>query len=147
MSNEFENSGITLNHNIMPNGERRFRMYAADGSGYIRTEAAGLGSWQNSHFHTGICEVYIVQKGRIVIAELASDSGTAKFTLLREGDAFFIKFGVAHNIFTFGNSVIHTVKYGANNNEPDWNASVELDEQTRHLSEDAVLRLCEGRAI
>ena len=38
--NELNRYGIRTNHNIMDNGERRFRLSGSDGSCYIRTEAA-----------------------------------------------------------------------------------------------------------
>ena len=54
--------GIVTKYTIMPtNQEARFRLNCNDGTAYIRTqtqnEAAG---WQNSHYHKGLLETYIV---------------------------------------------------------------------------------------
>ena len=140
MADAFEKNGVTLNHEVMPNGEQRFRMYFADGSAYIRTEASAEGAWQNSHYHTALSEAYIVQKSWIVFAELPADSPVAQFTLLREGEACFTKPLVAHNVFMPGNAVIHTVKYGEITDK-DWNACEALDKQTKQLAEEELLRL------
>jgi len=140
MIDGFEKNGVTLNHEVMPNGEQRFRMYFADGSAYIRTESSEDGSWQNSHYHKSICEAYIVQKGCIVFVEQSLDSEVAQFSILKEGEACFAKSLIAHNVFLPRNSVIHTVKYGVIIDK-DWNAFEALDKQTKPLSEDELLRL------
>ena len=69
-SSELPQYGIRTNHNIMDNGERRFRLSGADGSCYIRTEAAEDSGWQNSHYHTRLSELCIVQEGWVIYAEL-----------------------------------------------------------------------------
>lgn len=56
MPKQCESNGVTLNCELMPNGEHRYRMYFADASAYIRTVSSQDGSWQNSHYHTSICE-------------------------------------------------------------------------------------------
>lgn len=45
LDSELESYGISLKHNIMDNGERRFRLIGKDGSSYIRTESTEEGAW------------------------------------------------------------------------------------------------------
>ena len=59
---ELPQYGIRTNHNIMDNGERRFRLSGADGSCYIRTEAPADSGWQNSHYHTRLSEICVVRR-------------------------------------------------------------------------------------
>ena len=70
---EARSLGIEAVHQEMENGERRFRLVSSDGSSYIRTEASKEGGWQNSHFHEQLTEIYIVQSGWLVYAELSSE--------------------------------------------------------------------------
>ena len=60
-NNELNEYGIITEHNIMDNGEKRFRLIGSDGSSYIRAEASFNGGWQKSHYHTTIKELYLVQ--------------------------------------------------------------------------------------
>ena len=53
--------GIETDHERMPNGDLRFRMYGRDGNGYVRTISGPVGAWQNSHFHQQIRETFIVE--------------------------------------------------------------------------------------
>ena len=66
--------GIRTNHERMSNDELRFRLTAADGSGYIRTVASNTGAWQSSHFHKALLETYIVQSGWAALVELIDGS-------------------------------------------------------------------------
>lgn len=123
---EFELSryGIRTNHNIMDNGERRFRLSGADGSCYIRTEAAEDSGWQNSHYHTRLSEICIVQEGWVVYAELIDGKVVAnKYTA---GETYLIRPMIPHNSWMAPHSILHTVKFGDCTNA-DWIASPELD--------------------
>ena len=52
----------------MDNGEKRFRQICIkDKTAYIRAEGGKVGYWQNSHYHKTIREIYIVQKGSILL--------------------------------------------------------------------------------
>ena len=121
---ELPQYGIRTNHNIMDNGERRFRLSGADGSCYIRTEAAGDSGWQNSHYHTRLSEICIVQEGWVVYAELIDGKVVAnKYTA---GETYLIRPRIPHNSWMAPHSILHTVKFGDCSN-PDWIASPELD--------------------
>ena len=110
---------------VMANGETRTRMKAGDGSGYIRTRYPDIqGSWQNSHVHRTTFETYIVQSGTILFAELID--GTANVRKVVENEVITVQPGVAHNVFVFPNTDLHTVKHGVTT-PGDWYACPELD--------------------
>ena len=121
---ELAQYGILTQHNIMDNGERRFRLAGADGSCYIRTEAAEDSGWQNSHYHTRLSEICIVQEGWVVYAELIDGKVVAnKYTA---GETYLIRPMIPHNSWMAPRSILHTVKFG-DCSDPDWIASPELD--------------------
>lgn len=120
--------GITTNHNIMDNGERRFRLAGADGSVYIRTEATGESGWQNSHCHTRLSELCIVQEGWVYYAELID--GQVVTHRYNAGEHFVIRPMIPHNSYMGPNAILHTVKFGDCSNA-DWIPSPELDELVR----------------
>lgn len=127
---ELPEYGITTNHNIMDNGERRFRLGGADGSVYIRTEASEDSGWQNSHYHTRLSELCIVQSGWVYYAELIDGQVEArKYTA---GEHFIIRPMIAHNSWMAPNSILHTVKFGDCSNA-DWIPAPELDELVRAM--------------
>lgn len=116
--------GIRTSHSIMDNGERRFRLIGGDGSCYIRTESAEDSGWQNSHYHTKLSELCIVQEGWVVYAELIDGKVTAK--KYTAGEHFVIRPMIHHNSYMAPNSILHTVKFDDCTNA-DWLASPELD--------------------
>jgi hypothetical protein len=129
---EARSFGIETRHDLMDNGERKFRLNCTvDGSSYCRTVASEKGAWQNSHFHKSVSEFYAVQSGWIVYAE--KKVGELKLQLLREGENVFFEPLVHHNIYLSSNSVIHTIKYGEHL-DIDWFPSPELDKLTKHLN-------------
>ena len=121
---ELPQYGIRTNHNIMDNGERRFRLGGADGSVYIRTEASEDSGWQNSHYHTRLSEICIVQEGWVVYAELID--GKVKANRYTAGETYLIRPMIPHNSWMAPHSILHTVKFGDCTNA-DWIASPELD--------------------
>lgn len=121
---ELARYGIHTQHSIMDNGERRFRLSGRDGSCYIRAEAAQEGGWQNSHLHTRLSELCVVQTGWVVYAELHHGQVTA--ARYRAGESWIIRPMVAHNTYMSPGSVQHTVKFG-DCSDPDWIPSPELD--------------------
>ena len=128
---ELGNYGITLNHEIMDNDQLRFRLSGSDGSGYIRCENRDEPTWENSHSHSKLCELVLVQSGTVVFASFTD--GKAQFTTLREGDFTLSQPGIAHNEILSKGAVIHTLKYG-DCSQPDWIPCPELDELTKHLT-------------
>lgn len=126
---ELPRYGIRTQHSLMDNGERRFRLAGADGSCYIRTEAAQDSGWQNSHFHTRLSELCIVQTGWVVYAELHDGRVTA--ARYGEGESYLIRPTIPHNTYMAPGSILHTVKFG-DCSDPDWIPSPELDALVRH---------------
>jgi hypothetical protein len=117
---------------IMPNGEKRFRRIHEDGSGYIRTEATkGETSWQNAHYHENTYELYVVQRGEIVLA-FFNQSGELVKLKLSQNDRRTFEPRIHHNVLMAPGSIIHTLKFGACGLN-DWHASPELDEYFKSL--------------
>lgn len=116
--------GITTRHQIMENGEFRFRLLKNDGTAYLRTEASSTGAWQNSHYHKRLRETFIVQHGWIAYAIF--ENGSARITIFQGGKIFTTQPGLIHNIYMPKDAVIHTVKHGTG----DDNDRVE-DDKTR----------------
>lgn len=128
---ELDKHGITLKNHIMDNEEKRFRIINSDGSSYIRTEAPKADVWQNSHYHSTLKEMYIVQHGWIIFAEYIN--GTTVLKKYVDGEYFISKPNIPHNLFVSANSVLHTVKYG-NVSTNDWIAFEKLDAKIKDLS-------------
>src|SRR5208282_5779789 len=123
--------GIWTEHSQMPNGEFRFRLKHSDGTAYIRTEAILSHGWQKSHFHKLVRETYIVQQGRIALAELIDN--TLRLRIYETGGLFTTEPYVSHNIYMFAGSIIHTVKHGPGGHQDDWFANPDLDRRTVDL--------------
>ncbi len=131
-----EEYGLLREHEVMGNDEVRLRFRFPDGSSYIRTISCEKSHWQNAHFHTNICETYIVEKGWAALATSENGDGEIEYSILEEGSSITIKYNIHHNIFLSRHSVIHTIKHnlrGANN--PDWHISDKLNEQTHSIEE------------
>lgn len=141
---ECEGLGITFPCSQMDNGEFRFRCMDKGqnaGWGYILTKMPeDARGWQNSHYHTGVMETLIVQKGWIGFVELLTE-GEMTVRVYRSGDIFTIKPRCVHNVYMSAGAFIHTVKHGDCSLEKDWFASPALDEKTKHLSEADIFRL------
>ncbi len=132
---ELEKYGIRFCHERMDNGELRFRLISGDGSSYIRCENASESFvWENSHSHSALREMIIVQRGELVFAQY--ENGRASFRLLRAGDYAVTCPHIPHNDGLSARTVVHTVKFGETENG-DWLPSPELDALTKPLSEES----------
>jgi hypothetical protein len=123
----------------MDNGEYRLRLMR-ENYGYIMTIAGKEGAWQNSHYHNGVRETYIVQTGWMAMAEL-EDDGSVIFHVFKEGGIVTTEPGMVHNVYLPAGAVIHTVKHGDVSAENDWHASPELDVKTKLVTEEQLLQL------
>lgn len=123
--------GIQTHHEQMDNGEKRFRLMATDGTGYCRTVLPSESVWQNSHYHRQAQELYIVQEGWLLFAELLPDG--IQYRIYRAGEYFVTSPMTAHNLYAGDNTVLHTVKFGQTVPE-DWFPSPELDRETKDLN-------------
>jgi len=128
---ELEKYGVVSNHELMDNGQLRFRLSGSDGSGYIRCENRGDPAWENSHSHSEMSELVLVQRGTVVFADYAD--GKVSFTVLNEGDFILSQPGIPHNEILSKGAVIHTLKHG-NCSSPDWIPCPQLDALTKHLT-------------
>ena len=136
---EAEALGVTTLHEEMDNGELRFRLRAADGSSYIRTQAALQGSgWQNSHLHRHVHELNVVQQGAMVVVE--EREGGLSVRVIGTGEFYLCPLNVPHNSYMAPGTVAHTVKYGAGLPETDWVPCPHLDEVCRTLDPEALLK-------
>ena len=117
--------GMKNKHTIMTTGEKRFRQICIkDKSSYIRAEGGDKGYWQKSHYHKHANEIYIIQKGSILLAQYID--GKVKIDKVNEDETFKVKPNIPHNVYMYPNTVTHTVKYGKNE-EGDWFSFEKLD--------------------
>lgn len=127
-----EKFGIENKHSILENGEKRFRQYCSkDNTAYIRAEGQEKGYWQNSHFHKSIKEIYIVQKGKVLLAQYINNK--MKIKKFDECGIFIVEPNIPHNIYMYPHTVLHTVKYGEVK-EYDWVPFELLDEKIKEIS-------------
>lgn len=129
--NQLSEYGINTQHHIMDNGEKRFRLIGSDGSSYIRTESSINSGWQNSHYHTTIKELYLVQKGTIIFVEFIN--GKINVRKYVEGEFCISKPMVPHNVYMFADTITHTVKFG-DCSKSDWNEYKKLDEMIKKIN-------------
>lgn len=132
---EAEVRGIWTSHEIMDNGELRYRLLSEDGSAYIRTVSGTQGAWQNSHHHKSVKETYIVQDGWMAYAELRE--GLLVGRVYEKDASVTTQPGIVHNVYLPKKAVIHTVKHGIAL-EHDWHRSDEFDEMTKILLEEDI---------
>jgi len=135
--------GIELLHERMENGELRFHLFGKEGNGYVRTEAAPNGAWQNSHFHTEFRELYLVEFGWMALAVPGQDREPA-ITIYRPGETCFTPVGQVHNVYLSSNSIIHTIKYGIRGAYKRWEPEPWFNEITHKLSEAEILQLADA---
>ena len=131
--------GIRTNHEIMENGERRFRLLAPDGTSYIRNEKEGEPVWENAHYHKTIQELILVQKGSMIYVEQRENG--LEYQELGPGEMVCTTPGIPHNICVGENSVTHTIKYGDCSCQ-DWIFCRELDEEVKKLSYEQAAKKC-----
>ena len=142
---EVATSGMINKHEQMENGEFRFRLVSEkDGSGYIRTVGGAKGAWQNSHYHIGIRECIIVQKGWIAFAKQFPSGVGIHMKILRDGEMIVVEPNVPYSIYMSAGAVTHTVKFGNTvvervSGKADWHACPELDRLVKDLSEEQIM--------
>ncbi len=115
--------GIHAVHHEMENGETRFRLVSEHGSSYILTRSSSAVGWQKSHVHYKKQEFYILEKGTALLALWIGNEVQIK--TLCENDTASVPIGVPHNVLLLGDAILHTVKYGTQ--EEDWHSFEELD--------------------
>jgi hypothetical protein len=127
--------GITCPHELMENGELRFRLFGQDGNGYVRTVASSNGGWQNAHSHTAFRELYLVETGWMALATASREPNVAEISVYQAGETFVTTLGLVHNVYLSANATIHTIKFGIRGPQPKWEPALWFNDQTNHLSE------------
>lgn len=121
--------GMKNKHTIMNTGEKRFRQICMrDKTAYIRAEGGNKGYWQKSHYHKYVKEIYIVQKGSILLAQYID--GKVHINKVNEDETFIVFPNTPHNVYMYPNTITHTVKYGEGE-EYDWEAFEKLDDKLK----------------
>jgi len=140
---ECEELGIKFPCERMDNGEFRFRLMDNGenaGWGYILAKMSeGQSGWGNSHYHKGVVETIIVQKGWIGFAELFNKS-QVRLRVYKGGELFTAEPGSPHNIYMSSGAVVHAVKHGDCSLEKDWFTCPELDKKIKSLNELDIFR-------
>ena len=130
-----DNYGIYTDHELMPNGEARFRLLAQEG-GYIRTIASEAGKWQIAHKHKQLIETYVVESGWMGFADLVDDQ--LRIRVITVGGLVSSQPGESHNVYLPAGAVIHTIKSG-DGVERDWDRDDSLTSLTNCLTENALV--------
>ena len=134
-NDEAQANGINSNHELMDNGEYRFRLTSTDGTAYIRTVSGKNGGWQKSHFHKRVRETFIVEKGGCLYVE--KKDGQLRRTYYSDGAIFTTCPPIPHNLYVFPDTVLHTVKHSATGMaDSDWHACPELDAELLETESD-----------
>ena len=118
-------NNILISIEKMPNTELRYRLKIDDNTLYSVTKSGDNLSWQNSHYHKCCNELYIVQKGKILIVLKEKDEIFNK--VLIESQMLVVKPNIPHNIYMYEDTQFCVLKYG-DVKEKDWYADEELDE-------------------
>lgn len=127
--------GIIANHEVMKNGELRFRLMGSDGNGYVRTVTGDSGGWQKSHYHRGCRETYIVERGWMAIATPSEVAGQARIQVFEAGQIYTSVVQEIHNVYLPENATIHTVKHGSSGTAvADWHPADAFDTVIARIS-------------
>ena len=117
-------NNILVSVEKMPNTETRYRLKIDENTLYSITKSGDNISWQNSHYHKYCNELYLVQKGRVLI--VIQDEKEISKKILEEGQMIEIKPNVPHNIYMFENTETCVLKYG-DVKQNDWYPDENLD--------------------
>lgn len=137
--------GIVFPSALMVNGEYRFRCRDQKGGwSYIMTKMLeNESNWQNSHFHKGLTETYIVQKGWIGFAS-KREGEEMTMRIFKAGEMISIEPYRFHNIYMSPGSVTHTIKHGDCSVANDWFENLPLDSLVKHLTETDIIKLAKA---
>lgn len=119
-----EKNNILMSVEKMPNTETRYRIKLDDDTLYSITKSGEKLSWQNSHYHKNCNELYLVQKGKVLIVIKEKDKIFHK--VLNESQMLVIKPNIPHNIYMFEDAETCVLKYG-DVKEKDWYPDEDLD--------------------
>lgn len=124
------NDNIMIEQEKMENGEKRFRLKYLDESGVSITTNESKAYWQNAHYHKFGNELYVIQKGKVILA--VQEEKNINYKILEHSDTVEVNRGIKHNLFLFPNTVIYNIKFGKIVSN-DWNKAIWLDEQCKNV--------------
>jgi gamma-glutamyltranspeptidase len=152
----FEKAGLAIKFKEMKNGETRYSVMLPHGGAWTLTIAGETGAWQDAHFHRGLCELYQVVQGTMVVALSTEDylvheppcykmvlcTREAPITLGRQ----------AHNVYLWPGTVIHTIQYGDPVGNPDragndWWPTPALDEWSKRFDTKKSILVAAGGSL
>lgn len=116
---------------LMPNGEKRYRIKVNDKLIYSATVAEKECGWQNAHYHTDAKETYFLKKGNILIA--IKEKGKIILKKVLPGKAIDINPYIEHNVFVGEDTIFYVKKESKKSLLDDWHSAVELDDFSKCL--------------
>lgn len=128
---ELEKLTKAENFELMPNGEKRYRIQVNDKLIYSATVAKEECGWQNAHYHTDAKETYFLKEGNMFIA--IKDRGKIILKRVLPGKAIDIKPYIEHNVFVGDNTVFYVKKESEKSLLNDWHSARELDVYSKCL--------------
>lgn len=120
-----EKNNINISIEKMSNSETRYRLQIDDNTLYSITKSGDKLSWQNAHYHKFCNELYIVQKGKVLMVTKDKEKVSSK--IIKKDEVMIIPPNVSHNLFMFENAQACVLKYGDIKSE-DWNEDKTLDQ-------------------
>lgn len=123
-------NNILMSIEKMPNTETRYRIKIDDNTLYSITKSGEELAWQNSHYHTNCNELYLVQKGKVLIVMQEAEKITKK--IIETGEMIAIKPNISHNIYMFENTETCVLKYG-DVKQNDWHPDKILDSVCKNI--------------
>lgn len=116
---------------LMPNGEKRYRIQVNDKLIYSATVSEKECGWQNAHYHTDAKETYFLKKGRMLIA--IKEKGKIVLRKVLPGKTIDIEPYIEHNVFVGDNTIFYVKKESKKSLLNDWHSAVELDSYSKCL--------------
>lgn len=110
---------------LMPNGEKRYRIEVNDKLVYSATVTEKQCGWQNAHYHTDAKETYFLEKGDMLIA--IKEKGKIILKKVIPGIAINIEPQIEHNVFVGIDTIFYVKKESNKSLLNDWHSAIELD--------------------
>lgn len=123
-------NNISMSIEKMPNTEIRYRLKIDENTLYSITKSGDKLSWQNSHYHKYCNELYIVQKGKLVM--ITKDNNKICSKVMKRGEIINIQPNVSHNLYMIEDTEICVLKYG-DIKPDDWYCDKSLDNICRKM--------------
>lgn len=119
-----DENNILMSIEKMPNTEIRYRLKIDENTLYSITKSGEKLSWQNSHYHKYCNELYLVQKGKLIMITKNENDVLSK--VIESGEVMIVQPNVSHNLYMFKDTEVCVLKYG-NVKQDDWYSDEKLD--------------------